>query len=127
MSMAFDYLCHQFFVLVYPTAWHWKFPNITLWLVERAGNWAYRDEQHGITMELEPLSETYIQTVPDKCDRIIWRGHYYHLVERQRPSLAVCDYCGNDYGHVACCQSRYEYLKHHGIDVLPPSRGESNG
>jgi len=27
----------------------------------------------------EPLSTNYIQTVPDKCDRIVWRTHYYHL------------------------------------------------
>jgi len=27
----------------------------------------------------EPLSTNYIQTVPDKCDRIVWRTRYYHL------------------------------------------------
>lgn len=27
----------------------------------------------------EVLTDTYVQTVPDKCDRIVWRGHYYHL------------------------------------------------
>jgi hypothetical protein len=26
-----------------------------------------------------PLSSNFIQTVPDKCDRIVWRNHYYHL------------------------------------------------
>jgi hypothetical protein len=26
-----------------------------------------------------PLSKDYVQTVPDKCDRIVWRGNYYHL------------------------------------------------
>lgn len=26
-----------------------------------------------------PLSDTFVQQVPDKCDRIVWRGHYYHL------------------------------------------------
>lgn len=27
----------------------------------------------------EALTDTYIQQVPDKCDRIVWRGRYYHL------------------------------------------------
>jgi hypothetical protein len=30
-------------------------------------------------LPLEPLSSDYIQTVPDKCDRIIWCGRYYDL------------------------------------------------
>lgn len=25
------------------------------------------------------LTDSYVQTVPDKCDRIVWRGCYYHL------------------------------------------------
>lgn len=24
-------------------------------------------------------SSNFVQTVPDHCDRIVWRGHYYHL------------------------------------------------
>lgn len=28
---------------------------------------------------IAPLTDSYIQTVPDKCDRIVWRGRYYHL------------------------------------------------
>ena len=27
----------------------------------------------------EPVTDTFIQSVPDKCDRIVWRGNYYHL------------------------------------------------
>jgi hypothetical protein len=27
----------------------------------------------------EPLTDSYVQTVPDHCDRIVWRNHYYHL------------------------------------------------
>lgn len=27
----------------------------------------------------EPLTDSYVQTVPDKCDRITWRNRYYHL------------------------------------------------
>jgi hypothetical protein len=29
--------------------------------------------------EHEPLTDTYVQEVPDKCDRIVWRGYYFHL------------------------------------------------
>ena len=27
----------------------------------------------------EPVADSYVQTVPDKCDRIVWRGRYIHL------------------------------------------------
>ena len=27
----------------------------------------------------DALTDTYVQQVPDKCDRIVWRGRYYHL------------------------------------------------
>lgn len=27
----------------------------------------------------EPLTDYYVQKVPDKCDRITWRGSYYAL------------------------------------------------
>jgi len=29
--------------------------------------------------EQEPLTDTYVQEVPDKCDRIVWRGYYFCL------------------------------------------------
>tara|TARA_R110000868_G_scaffold325586_1_gene586382 strand:+ start:2445 stop:3014 length:570 start_codon:yes stop_codon:yes gene_type:complete len=31
----------------------------------------------------EPVADSYVQTVPDKCDRIVWRGSYYHLPLKQ--------------------------------------------
>ena len=31
----------------------------------------------------EPLTDGYVQRVPDKCDRIVWRNSYYHLPIRQ--------------------------------------------
>ena len=33
----------------------------------------------GEQINAAPLTGTFIQTVPDKCDRIVWRGQYYHL------------------------------------------------
>jgi hypothetical protein len=27
----------------------------------------------------EPATDSFVQQVPDKCDRIVWRGIYYHL------------------------------------------------
>lgn len=33
------------------------------------------------------LSDNYVQEVPDKCDRIVWRGHYYYL--KQSPHGAI--------------------------------------
>jgi len=27
----------------------------------------------------EPVTDSYVQAVPDKCDRIVWRGRYIHL------------------------------------------------
>ena len=27
----------------------------------------------------EVLTDSYVQCVPDKCDRIVWRGQYIHL------------------------------------------------
>jgi hypothetical protein len=29
--------------------------------------------------KVEPLTNSYVQHVPDKCDRIIWRNQYIHL------------------------------------------------
>lgn len=43
-------------------------------------------EAHGLYESLtqspsstEPLTDSFVQTVPDKCDRIVWRNRYYHL------------------------------------------------
>lgn len=35
--------------------------------------------QPAIPDDVEPLTDSFVQTVPDKCDRIVWRGHYYQL------------------------------------------------
>lgn len=31
------------------------------------------------TARAEALTTTYVQQVPDHCDRITWRGSYFHL------------------------------------------------
>ena len=31
----------------------------------------------------EPVTDTFVQIVPDKCDRIVWRNNYYHLPIKQ--------------------------------------------
>jgi len=35
--------------------------------------------QYRAIKQHEPLSINFIQAVPEQCDRIIWRGNYYHL------------------------------------------------
>jgi hypothetical protein len=40
-----------------------------------------------------PLSTEYIQQVPDKCDRIVWRNSYYRL-QSLIPSKPACTLCG---------------------------------
>jgi len=54
----------------------------------------------------EPLTDSYIQTVPDRCDRIVWRNRYYHLpLSETAPGgtakvpegwKLVCEKCGTD-------------------------------
>ena len=34
-----------------------------------------------------PVTDSYVQTVPDKCDRIVWRGRYSHLSVGQETTL----------------------------------------
>lgn len=36
-------------------------------------------------------TESYVQPVPDKCDRIVWRGHYYHLPPAQAAESVLED------------------------------------
>ncbi len=36
----------------------------------------------------QPMTASYVQDVPDQCDRIIWRGAYYHLSEGKQPGQA---------------------------------------
>ena len=40
---------------------------------------ADRAQRSGVSADPLPLTDTYVQPVPDKCDRITWRGQYYHL------------------------------------------------
>jgi hypothetical protein len=36
----------------------------------------------------EPLTDGYVQLVPDKCDRIVWRTRYFHLPIANTPPAA---------------------------------------
>ncbi len=38
-----------------------------------------------------PLTDTFVQTVPDKCDRIVWRNNYYHLPIAAAPKAAPAE------------------------------------
>ena len=38
-----------------------------------------------------PLTSSFVQTVPDKCDRIVWRNNYYHLPMAAAPKAAPAD------------------------------------
>lgn len=38
-----------------------------------------------IAQETAPLTDSYVQNVPDKCDRIVWRNNYYHLPLKAAP------------------------------------------
>ena len=44
-----------------------------------SSSWSATVQQESVQNDTAPLSDNYIQDVPDKCDRIIWRGRYYHL------------------------------------------------
>lgn len=39
-----------------------------------------------------PLTSSFVQTVPDKCDRIVWRNNYYHLPITQPAPLQQGEY-----------------------------------
>lgn len=59
----------------------------------------------------EPLTDTYVQRVPDKCDRIIWKGNYLHLPElSEKPvSGAVGELTAFD----QWVTKQYQWLKEH--------------
>ena len=42
-----------------------------------------------------PEIDIYVWPVPDKCDRIVWRGAYHHLpIQKAAPAPARCKSCG---------------------------------
>lgn len=53
-------------------------PNLTLEPEMRAAMQAVFDAE-SVPVRPAPLTDTFVQTVPDKCDRIVWRNSYYHL------------------------------------------------
>src|SRR5574344_1069015 len=38
----------------------------------------------------EPVTESFVQTVPDHCDRIVWKGTYIHLPIANAAPCARC-------------------------------------
>lgn len=52
----------------------------------------------GAPSSKEPLTDSFVQTVPDKCDRIVWRNRYYHLPIAQSATATKsdirCPVCG---------------------------------
>ena len=55
-------------------------PDDSLWRdFAHAAIDADRAQRSGVSADPLPLTDTYVQPVPDKCDRITWRGQYYHL------------------------------------------------
>ena len=65
-------------------------PDDSLWRdFAHAAIDADRAQRSGVSADPLPLTDTYVQPVPDKCDRITWRGQYYHLpVSSQSQPLA---------------------------------------
>ena len=58
----------------------------------------------------EPMTMSYVQNVPDQCDRITWRGAYYHLKEgaeaARQPAPAVNPEVLKEQASVALIQRR---------------------
>lgn len=49
-----------------------------------------------------PDAQGYVQPVPEKCDRIVWRGNYYHLP----PAAQVADSVREDAARYRCLKSQ---------------------
>ena len=56
------------------------------------GALARDDNTHGESKAAP--SGNYVQPVPEHCDRITWRGSYYHLPPAPVEEFPNCDYCG---------------------------------
>ena len=56
----------------------------------------------------EPLTDSYVQNVPDKCDRITWRNKYYHL-PIEKPTAA-----SSEAKRVELAKPVAWYIKEHG-------------
>jgi hypothetical protein len=80
--------------------------------------WAGR-EMDAKDAAVEPLTTSYVQPVPDKCDRITWRNRYYHL-PLDTPAGPSAD---------ARDAARYRWLRDHagGEIVFDHTRNQSDG
>ena len=48
----------------------------------------------------EPEIESFVQTVPDHCDRIVWKGTYIHLPIANAAPCARCAELDSTFGQV---------------------------
>ena len=64
--------------------------NLTLEPEMRAAMQAVFDAE-SVPVRPAPLTDTFVQTVPDKCDRIVWRNNYYHLPIAAAPKASPAE------------------------------------
>lgn len=74
--------------------------------------------------EREPETDTYVLVVPNKCDRIVWRGSYYHLPlqaeqHAAHPAITHCDNCGCDWLDNGLNPVGCPYCKNSGAELQP--------
>jgi hypothetical protein len=52
----------------------------------------------GAAGEIEAMAMSYVHEIPDHCDRIVWRGRYYHLESMQPVEAppAECEHLRSD-------------------------------
>lgn len=81
-------------------------PNLTLEPEMRAAMQAVFDAE-SVPVRPAPLTDTFVQTVPDKCDRIVWRNSYYHLPIAAAPKA---DHIDDDLAMVPAAPQQGEYL-----------------
>lgn len=67
-----------------PLAWVVQCSGCTAETCSEHRQWAI-DYWNRRPVAAEPMADTYVQKVPDKCDRILWKGRYYSLPLKASP------------------------------------------
>ena len=70
-----------------------------------------------------PLTDTFVQTVPDKCDRIVWRYNYYHLPIAQPAPLQQGEYLPLPEPAIKACHCYSTNQVREAIDADRAARG----